>query len=480
MSSQGLFLTASIDEVLYQGTRGPGKTECLLMCFAQHVGKGYGSHWTGVIFRESYKELDDIVAKSQRLFPVMFPKARFYRGKGDYKWVWPSGEVLMFRAGAAANDYWQYHGQELPFQGYEELTNQKSGDFYLAMHSCCRSTGPEEMPRIIRATTNSYGPGFLWVKDRFIDRAPAGVPVTEVYENPLTGEEITMTRMHIFGHWSENTALAEKDPTYIARLMADDDEDRRESWLTGSWDIAIGSMIGKIWKRPLHVLEPFNVPPDWRIFRSFDDGWSAPFSIGWWAISDGCDVQLKDGTFRSTVRGDLYRVREWYGYTGKPNKGIQMLAKDIAKGIIERELKWGYYGRVWAGPADNRIFSNEQGFCIADQMKKRVRIKGKWYKGVRWNHSNKSSGSRKHGRENIMERLSNALPKGGRPREFPGMFIFDWCNQWIRVVPTLPKDEKDPDDIDEKSEDHLWDETRYAIDWADGHKLKEPRTMGYF
>lgn len=479
LSSQGLFLTANIREVLYQGTRGPGKTESLLMCYAQHVDRGFGSWWNGIIFREEYKELDDIINKSERLFPILFPRARFKASKGDYKWVFPGGEQLAFRAASKASDYRQYHGQEIPFQGYEELTNQKDGDFYLAMDSCCRCSFPG-VPRMRRATTNSFGPGFLWVKDRWIDQAPPGVTIREEFENPLTGEIMVLERMHIFGHWSENTALLENDPNYIAALMADTNEDRKAAWMDGSWEIAIGAMLGKQFDRAVHVLEPFELPPEWKIFRSFDYGWSAPFSIGWWAISDGSDVQLKDGTWRSTVRGDMFRVREWYGYTGKPNEGVRMLAKNITKGIIEREMTWGIYGRVYAGPADNQIFNDEQGLCIADEMAKPVRIKAKMYKGVRWKRSNKKPGSRKQGRENIMERLDNAKHHGGRPREKPGMYIFDWCRQWIRIMPTLPKDEKDPDDVERKSENHVWDENRYAIDFADSFKVGGSQTSGYY
>lgn len=37
--SQVMFTTCPIFEVLYEGTRGPGKTDALLMDFAQHCGK---------------------------------------------------------------------------------------------------------------------------------------------------------------------------------------------------------------------------------------------------------------------------------------------------------------------------------------------------------------------------------------------------------------------------------------------------------
>ena len=394
--------------------------------------------------------------------------------------IWPTGEQVALRVGSKASDYGQYHGHEFPFQGFEELTNQKVGDFYLAMDSCCRCSYPG-VPRMRRATTNSYGPGFLWVKDRFIDQVPAGVVLTEDFENPLTGEIMPRERMHIFGHWSENPNLLENDPTYIAALMADTNIDRRDAWLDGSWDIAIGAMLQKHFDRSTHVLEAFDIPEAWTKFRAFDYGWSAPFSIGWWAISDGSDVQLKDGSWRSTVRGDVFMFKEWYGYTGKPNQGIEMLAADVTKGIIERELQWGIYGKVFAGPADTQIFNEQEGLCIADEMAKSVRIDGTMYKGVRWQDGPwKDPGKRKHGRENIMERLANAKSVEGRPREFPGMFVFEESRQWIRIMPTLPKDDKDPDDIDKNSENHVWDMTRYALDWANTRKVGGTRTTGYW
>ena len=38
--SQEVFLACPVFEALYDGTRGPGKTDALLMDFAQDVGKG--------------------------------------------------------------------------------------------------------------------------------------------------------------------------------------------------------------------------------------------------------------------------------------------------------------------------------------------------------------------------------------------------------------------------------------------------------
>jgi hypothetical protein len=41
----------------------------------------------------------------------------------ELRWVWPTGEELLFRFGKEESDYWDYHGQEFPFIGFNELTN---------------------------------------------------------------------------------------------------------------------------------------------------------------------------------------------------------------------------------------------------------------------------------------------------------------------------------------------------------------------
>jgi hypothetical protein len=66
--SQEAALTCPVPEILYEGTRGPGKTDWLLMKYAQHVGRGYGAEWNGVIFRKTFPELEDIIGKSLKWF----------------------------------------------------------------------------------------------------------------------------------------------------------------------------------------------------------------------------------------------------------------------------------------------------------------------------------------------------------------------------------------------------------------------------
>ena len=47
--------------------------------------------------------------------------------------------------------------------------------------------------------------------------------------------------------------------------------------------------------------------------------------------------------------------------------------------------------------------------------------------------------------------------------EEPGLFVFNGCRQFIRTIPTMPRDLIKIDDCDSDAEDHIADESRYAI-----------------
>ncbi len=466
--SQVNFMQCPLFEVLLHGSRGGGKSDALLMSFAQHVGRGHGTAWRGVIFRKTYPELADIVAKSERWFRLIFPEARFNRA--SHTWTWPSGEALLFRHMARPSDYWHYHGAELPFIGWEELTAWPDDQCYLPMFACCRTAKPG-VPLMVRANTNPYGKGANWTRARF-----------SLYGRWWETQVIkdgAKTRAAIHSHLRENKVLLAADPTYEDIVAASaTNPAMKEAWLRGDWDVAFGGMFDDLWKPKYNIVAPFEIPPSWRIDRSFDWGSSAPFAVCWWAESDGSDVMIA-GLRRSTVRGDLFLFREWYGWTGHANTGLRMLAVDVAKGIVERELAWGMHDRVRPGPADSSIYAVENGVSIARDMAKPVTIGGQPRPGVQWTQADKRPGSRMQGAEILRTLIKAAHPNADRtPREAPGLFVVgERCPQFLRTVPTLPRDERDPDDVDTNAEDHLYDAARYRC-FSGGQRVRQGRTTG--
>jgi hypothetical protein len=499
--SQVFFLADTAVEVLYEGTRGPGKTDALIMDFCQEVGKGWGAEWKGILFRQSHPMLRDVIEKSKKWIKRIWPDAIYNEVKT--MWEWPTGERLYFSHFHVRSDYDNYHGHAYPWIGWEELTNWPNPDCYLSMFSCSRST-IKGMPRKVRATTNPYGVGHNWVKSRW--RLPINGETfngRKITVGPLITDSLDADnnpeppRRAIHGYLDENILLMHTDPGYKGRIKAAArNASELAAWMDGSWDIVAGGMFDDIWYeyRDAIIVPPFEIPTGWKIYRAYDHGSSKPFSVGWYAKSDGSDVRFPevrnlDGTVtpartRSTVRGDLFRFREWYGWRGQPNEGLRMLIPDISKGIIEREVKWGLraedgsWTRVSRGPADSSIFDdnmNGSDVSIANDFEKPVIVNNVRFKGIYWERADKGPGSREQGWEQIRKRLKATKKPEGGYRETAGLFVTTDCVQWLRCVPVLPRDDKEIDDVDDEAEDHNGDETRYMLRFDTGPAMKSGR-----
>jgi hypothetical protein len=509
-TSQEAALDSRANEIMLTGGRGWGKTDVQLVRFAQNVGIGYGSYWRGIIFDREYKNLDDLVVKSRRLFEGS--GAQFLESTASYKWVWPTGEELLFRVAKKESDYWSFHGHEYPFIGWNELTKYPDNKLYERMISVNRAGfDPEKhTPRIktaseaakltylfrsmpeavelkmgdyatpdglplppvpleIVSTTNPWGPGHHWVKAAFITPAPYGkiIRTERTIFNPKTrmDEVVVRRRVTFFGTYRENPFLS---PEYIAGLFQNANDNMIKAWVYGDWDIVAGGAFDDVWERATHVVRRFKVPKGWFIDRTFDWGSSHPFSVGIWAESNGEEAILPDGTKFCPQPGSIVQIAEVYGSKEiGTNTGLQMSPKDIATMIkkLQTELaNEGWISRsVYPGPADNQI-SN----VIRIDIETTEKVMSD--NGIDWEKSDKSNGSRKIGFELMRNRMENALPKRDPktkevlgPPEGPAMYFMDNCIASIATIPVLPRSEKDPDDIDTDAEDHAYDMARYRV-----------------
>jgi hypothetical protein len=384
-------------------------------------------------------------------FPVLLAdwvKQKFVKINGSDNTIefWNGSKIFLNHC-QYEKDKYKYQGAEIHVLLIDELTHF-TDSIYRYLRGRVRMAGlsvPErfkgKFPRVI-CGSNPGGVGHHWVKAAFVDQG-AMVMVKQ------PKEEGGMLRQYIPAKIDDNPTLMQDDPDYMARLEGLGNPALVKAMKSGDWNIVDGGMFDDLWSDSVHVLKPFKIPSSWRVDRSFDWGSSKPFSVGFWAESDGTEATLPDGTRRNFPRGTLFRINEWYGCSSKPNEGLKMLAGDIAKGILERERNMGY--RVFPGPADNSIFDTQDGHCIADNMAAA---------GVRWERSDKSPGSRINGWELMRQRLSESKKF---PMEKPGLFVFDTCRHFLRTVPTLARDEKKTEDIDTDAEDHIADEARYRI-----------------
>jgi hypothetical protein len=143
-----------------------------------------------------------------------------------------------------------------------------------------------------------------------------------------------------------------------------------------------------------------------------------------------------------------------------------MTAKNVAIGIRAREDQMGITGRVQPGPADSAIYNVTDDASIGQNMES---------EGVFWTLADKKAGSRKNGWELMRDRLSAVTDHNLQDK--PGLYVFETCRDFIRTVPPIPRDGKDPDDVDTDAEDHAADDARYRVLAAD-HTHKKIRIGG--
>lgn len=439
-------------EILYGGAAGSGKSflmrvAAIAWCMAVPGLQVY-------LFRREFPDLwmnhmQGAGSLPELLAPLLEVKAvRINQTKAVIEF--PNGSILHLCHCQHEKDVYGYQGAEIHVLLIDELTHF-TGTIYRYLRGRVRLGGlkvPSDwegvFPRIM-CGSNPGGVGHNWVKASFVDMAP---PAEIRQMEPAEGG---MLRQFIPAKLFDNPTLMQNDPLYAARLEGLGDPTLVRAMLDGDWSIVAGGMFDDVWSQDRHVIPPFPIPSSWTVDRSFDWGSSHPFSVCWWAESDGTDATLADGTRRSWPRGTLFLIAEYYGWNGNPDEGCKMLAVEVARGILDHEKHMGIGGRVRPGPADSSIYAAENGVCIADDMARA---------GVKWTAADKSPGSRLNGCEALRKRLKAVLQS---PMEGPGLIAFDTCRHFIRTVPTLPRDQHKPDDVCTKAEDHIYDAVRYRV-----------------
>lgn len=435
---QTAFIACMFDEIGYGGARGGGKSDAILGKWMQHAHI-FKEAARGIIFRRSYPELEELELRAIELLVA----CGWHYISNKRTFIHHNGARLKLRYLDKDKDAGKYQGHAYSFIAIDEYGEFPSPIPINKVKVCLRSA--KGAKTIFISTFNPGGVGHNHIKQMFIDPAP---PMTKM----ITPKG--KSRIFIPAKLTDNIILTHKDPGYWDRIVESGIPPwLLKAWLHGDWDIVAGGFFDDLWDRSVHIMRPFTIPECWTITRSFDWGSSRPFSVGWWAESDGTNVLIPghDGTVKFCP-GTLFRIGEWYGWNGKPNEGLKMTNGDIALGIIERETAMGIADRVYPGPADPSIWDCSRGPSIADDMAE---------KGVDWTIGENKPGSRVIRWQRIRKMLKSARTGS---KEEPGIYTFDNCRDgFIRCMPVTQRDIKKVEDIDTEQEDHVQDEVGYRV-----------------
>lgn len=429
---QELFMRDTHRHVAFGGARGGGKSWVVRL-----KAKVLGLKHKGIrmcIVRRTYPELIENHIKPLKALLNVGGKdavAKYNDSRKEMRFI--NGSEILFRYCNCENDLNNFQGVEFDVVFIDEATQLKQ-EWIEKINACVR--GVNDFPKRTYYTCNPGGVSHGYIKRLFIDRK------FESGENP---DDYSFIQSLL----TDNKALMDSDPNYLKQLEALPPK-LREAWLNGRWDIFEGAFFEEFRVTPdpqacydagitveeaaeqhlwTHVIEPFNIPKEWKVYRSYDFGFGKPFACNWYAVD-------YDGT--------AYMIAELYGCTGTPNEGVkwspEQQFREIAR--IEREhplLK----GKRIHGVADPSIWDGSRGIAIIEEAEKQHL----WF--------DKGINDRIPGWMQIHERLK--FDEYGKAM----LYIFSSCKDTVRVIPLMMYDEHKPEDLDTDLEDHILDSIRY-------------------
>lgn len=401
---QKAFIDSPAFETLYGGAAGGGKSYGQLIDAFLYALKYSGSRQ--LILRRTFPELKrSLITVSLIMYPQDIAKYH----DSNHVWTFANRSIIEFGYCDSENDVTKYQSAEYDVLRFDELTHFTEFQY---TYLISRIRGANDFPKKVKATTNPGGIGHSWVKERFIDVAPAG----EIYEGDKN------TRIFIPAKVQENKFLMDSDPGYIKRLEQLSENDRK-ALLDGDWDIFDGQYFDEF-KRDIHVIEPFEIPDHWRRYITLDYGLDM-LAAYWIAV----DQQNKAYVYKELYQSGL-------------------IISDAAKAIKEMTTEPIYQTLA---PPDLWNRRQETGKSAAQLFQEC---------GV---YLSQSDNNRVQGWYNLKEWLKPYKDEQGITTAH--LVIFKTCTNLVRCLPQLQYDKKKPNDVANEPHEitHGPDAIRYFV-----------------
>ena len=444
---QAVFHDATAQQILYGGAAGGGKSAALRWDAIDLCMNCPGLF--AAIFRRT---LPQLLHNHIMEFKDELPKEVGVYNETNKHFKFNNGSILVFKSLEYDRDCddiqgWEIHaafvdeaGQLTPYMLNYIKSRVRLGKYQLKMEKWDDELEPykRRLPRYA-LSANPGGVSHHYLKQKFIDPAP---PETLFYDeslkDPDNPEDKGWSTIFIPASMRDNAYL---DAGYAAQFGDLPDHIQRQL-RDGDWDVVPGAFFD-CFNSKQHVIQPFSIPLHWTRFRSCDWGHATPFSIGWWAVSDGGRVRDRAGREFSLPDGALVRYREWYGCAMKngnsTTKGLRLSGTELAHGILAREAEDEV---IKYSVADPSMWRTDGGPSQAERAAQA---------GVTFR---KADNQREPGWQEMYRRHKDGM-----------LFVFNTCTDYIRTIPAIQADERKPEDITQTNrggEDHVADETRYA------------------
>lgn len=254
-------LSTNADIAIMGGAAGSGKTFSLLYEFLRHIDNPRAG---AVAFRKTFPQIimeGGMLDESRLLYP-------YFGGTyndSKHTWKFPSGAKISFRHLQHEKNIYDYQGSQIPLIMFDEITHFTEKMF---LYMLSRNRSLSGIKPYMRCTCNPDPDSFVYNLIKWWIDEETGFPISErdgvvryftidngIYVWGDTKEEVIAQAPHLFenqkfnlqkkldmiksltfikGSIDDNQILMEKDPGYLANLMAQD-ADTRSRLLDGNW-----------------------------------------------------------------------------------------------------------------------------------------------------------------------------------------------------------------------------------------------------
>lgn len=391
---------------LFGGAAGPGKSRSLLeeACIQAWETPGADT----LVLRRSFKELDkSIISQFRRhILPQWQPAGARYL-ESDKVVYWPNGSKTYFGYSDSERDIQQYQGGEFLFIGVDELTTftMKQWDF-LRTRNRCPVAGSSPC---MAGATNPGNIGHAWVKALWIDKeAPAEMEEPHLY-NP---NDYAFIKALVW----DNPIYA-TDENYISTLKSLAPY-MRQMFLEGEWNLHIGTYFD-VFNPEIQVVAGIGLHPWTARWISIDWGFAHNSAVYWHATMDD---------------GRTLTYREVVDNQKTPKELAKMISDNTGSEVIES---------IYLSP--DAYARRDSPDTVAIQLNNEL-------ESVGLPRAAKADNDRIGGWSLMYQMLKNV------------QWVIDrCCVKLIKCLPSLTRDEANPEDVLKVDGDDPADSARYGL-----------------
>ena len=450
---QKLAVSSPADQVLFGGSLAGGKTEMILKHMVDICCLIPGAKV--LVVRRSYPQMREI---EQRL-RLRIPSEIASLNKSEHVMTFKHNGAELHLGFLDSDDSAErYQGHQYVQIGYDELTHYDES-WVNRLNERLRDPERVELMREhglkirMLAASNPGSRGHTWVKERFIDPAPAGevfsVQATDMNGDPLIGsdgEPISIKRQFITSSLWDNPYL---NPDEYLATLADMDPERKRAMIYGDWSIPAGTRFSRF-RESVHTIRPDQFPiPVVGAVRvvGADYGTDDPMAAVWLAKVGDQIIAYRDHVEKGLSSSEQgARVREL-------EDEEERLHSDVTVALDPNA--WArnpHFGGVKMAPGSDEAPLGSIAYNYRQALGDRV-VKG-WNPRVQgWALID----------ELLVERDTGMVDEDGSPVMLPKLLIYDTCRDLIKAIQAAPVHKKKPGDIqDPWKDDHVLDALRYA------------------